>query len=154
MAEQVRGITVRLSEEAYWGYRRFSFDTEISVSALLEAGGLVWGHPGAYGVPELPPHLCDAIVERARTSDYERRRRPEGRTPLPRALNVRLSEEAREGWDYFCRRNSVPLASVVEAFGLLLGEGGADMVKDFPITGALARDITSGRRKRKTVGPK
>lgn len=141
--QQVRGVTVRLSETAFWGFRTFAHWSEIPTSAFIEAAGRVWGDTARDLAPIVPE-----MLELARTVDFDRRS-PE-RTPSPRTLNVRLTEIARTGFAEFCRRHGVTLAGLLEALGLTMERIGPEGVpKEFPFVTAMAREVVVARRKRK-----
>lgn len=63
-------------------------------------------------------------------------------------MNLRLSFEARRGWDRFCREQGVTLTAFVEAIGLELDERG--MVEGRgPQVVERARQIDTERRNRR-----
>lgn len=65
---QRRNMHVRVSEEAYRGFVGFANDSGVSVTALLEAGGLLLGQGGA------KPTVGD-LVDLARRVDRAHRSR-------------------------------------------------------------------------------
>jgi len=65
---QRRNLHVRVSDEAYRGFVGFANESGVTVTALLEAGGLLLGHAGA------EPTIGD-LVDLARRVDREHRSR-------------------------------------------------------------------------------
>lgn len=64
-------------------------------------------------------------------------------------MTVRLSEEAKRGWDLVCRRHGVNMTALMEAFGLEMLEHGLDSEPQTNRIVERARQIEAERRGRR-----